>query len=113
MTLTTEQLGDVPDMSPATLDEVLAPDAFGAFAALGASEEEFIQAGNVWEAGPACADFIQANGSDPWVLEYREGGRLFRAEGHVTLRQVRQAFQSYLSEGPQWRTAHTWSEVTL
>jgi hypothetical protein len=51
--------------------------------------------------------------SDPWVLEYREDGRQFRAEGQVTLEQVRQAFQSYLAGGSEWRAGFTWGEMTL
>ncbi|MEV6923015.1 hypothetical protein AB0M46_00675 [Dactylosporangium sp. NPDC051485] len=113
MTLTTEDLGDVPDVNAATLDELLASDAFGKFAALSASDEEFIQASNEWEPGAACAAFMQAHGSDPWVMEYRERGQQFRAEGQVTLEQVRQAFQSYLLGGSEWRTAFAWSEIAL
>ncbi|GIJ50955.1 hypothetical protein Val02_78410 [Virgisporangium aliadipatigenens] len=113
MTLTTEDLGAVPDVNAATLDELLVSDAFGKFAILSASDEEFIQAGNEWEPGEACATFMQARGSDPWVLEYRERGQQFRADGQVTLEQVRQAFQSYLARGSEWYTALAWSEVPL
>ncbi|MEV8516330.1 hypothetical protein [Dactylosporangium sp. NPDC051484] len=113
MTLTTEVLNDVPDVNAATLDELLASDAFGKFAILSASDEEFIQAGNEWEPGAACVAFIQTHGSDPWMLEYRERGQQFRAEGQVTLEQVRQAFQSYLSGGSEWRTALAWREISL
>jgi hypothetical protein len=107
MTLTTEDLDEVPDVNAATLDELLASDAFGKFTILSATDEEFIQAGCEWEPGPACAAFMQTTGSDPWALEYRERGRQFRADG-----QVRQAFQSYLAGGSQWRTAFAWTELT-
>ena len=112
MMLTTEELSDVPDVNAATLDEMLASEAFGKFAILSASDEEFIQVGNEWEPGVTCAAFMQTHGSDPWVLEYRERGQQFRADGQVTLEQVRQAFQSYLVGGSEWRTALAWSELT-
>ena len=51
--------------------------------------------------------------SDPWMLEYHEDGHLFRAAGHVTLDRARQAFQSYLAGGPEWRTGFEWREVVL
>jgi hypothetical protein len=65
----------------AMLDEVLASDGFGKFAVLSASEEVFIQAANDWEPADAWRAFLAAHDSDPWVLEYREGGRQFRAVG--------------------------------
>jgi hypothetical protein len=110
MTLTTEELGDVPDVDAAGLDEVLEPDGFGKFAILSASEA-FIQAGNDWQPGAACETFMDAHDSDPWLLEYREGGRQFRAAGHVTLEQVRHAFQSYLVGGSEWRSGFAWSAL--
>ncbi len=97
MTLTTENLCDVIGVELAVLDELLASDAFGKFAVLSASDQEF----------------IQAHGSDPWVLEYHEHGQRFRVEDQVTLEQVRQAFRSYLTGGSEWRTAFNWNEMTL
>jgi hypothetical protein len=108
MILTTEELGDTPDVSAATLDELLESDAFGKFAVLSASDKEFIQTANEWEPGPACAAFLRTHGSDPWVLEYRADGQQFRAEGQVTLEQVRRAFRSYLEGRSDWRTEFTW-----
>jgi hypothetical protein len=113
MMLTTEELGDVPDVDAATVDDVLATDAFGKFAILRATDEAFIQAGNQWQPGPECQVFLATHDSDPWVLEYREDGRLFRAAGQVTLEQVRQAFRSYLAGGPAWRTEFSWGEFEL
>ncbi len=113
MTLTTENLGEAIDVTPAMLDEVLTSDAFGKFAVLSASDEEFIQAGNGWKPDAASANFVQTHNSDPWVLEYRDRGQQFRAEGQVTLEQVRQAFRSYLTGGSEWRTALAWREMTL
>jgi hypothetical protein len=108
MWLTTEEMGDVPDVDAATLDEVLSDEAFGKFAILSKSDAEFIQTGCDWQPDKATKAFLAANGSDPWVLEYREGGRQFGVEGHVTLEQVRQAFQSYLAGGSEWRTGFAW-----
>jgi hypothetical protein len=88
MMLTTDDLGDVPDVDAATLDEVLASDGFGKFAVLSASGEAFIQAGNDWQPGEALRAFMAAHDSDPWVLEYCEGGRQLRPVGQVTLEQV-------------------------
>ncbi|HEX4612728.1 MAG TPA: hypothetical protein VH092_31325 [Urbifossiella sp.] len=113
MKLTTDKLGEVPEVDAAVLDEVLASDGFGNFAALSASDEEFIQAGNEWQPGAECEAFLAAHGSDPWVLEYHEDGRFHRAAGHVTLDQVRQAFRSYLAGGSEWRIGFWWTEVVL
>jgi hypothetical protein len=113
MTLTTEEMGDVPDVDTAAMDEVLATDAFGKFAILSASDEAFIQAGNDWQPGPECAAFMDSHDSDPWVLEYREGGRQFRSSAPATLDQVRSAFASYLAGGSEWRTGAVWSELRL
>ncbi len=113
MTLSTEELGNAPEVSAATLDELLTSDAFGKFAILSASDEQFIQAGNDWQPGAACAAFMATHDSDPWVLEYREDERQFRAEGRVTLEQVRQAFRSYLAGGSEWRAGLAWGEMTL
>ncbi len=113
MKLTTDKLGDVPEIDAAKLDEVLASDGFGGFAILSASGEEFVQAGDEWQPGAECEAFLAAHGSDPWMLEYREDGRLFRAAGHVTVDRVRQAFRSYLAGGSEWRTGFAWREVVL
>lgn len=111
MTLTTEELGDVPAVDAVQLDGLLAPDAFGKFAILNKSAKAFIQAGNDWRPDAACKAFMDAHESDPWVLEYRERGRQFRAAGRVTLDQVRAAFRSYLAGGTEWRTDFAWGEL--
>ena len=108
MILTTEDMGDVSDVDAAKLDEVLVSDAFGKFAILNKSDEEFIQAGCDWQPDEATKAFLAATGSDPWALEYREGGRQFGVEGHVTLDQVQRAFQSYLAGGSEWRSGFVW-----
>jgi hypothetical protein len=113
MKLTTEDMGDVPDVDAATLDEVPASDGFGKFAILSASGEAFIQAGNDWQPDEACRAFLAAHDSDPWVLEYRERGRQFRAAGQVTLEQVRQAFHSYRVGSLEWRAGFAWRKLVL
>jgi hypothetical protein len=113
MTLTTEDMGDMPEIDATAMDELLASDGFGKFAVLSASDEAFIQAGNDWQPGAACEAFMDDHDSDPWVLEYREGGRQFQADGHVSLDQVRQAFRSYLAGGSEWRTGFQWGELKL
>jgi len=112
MTLTTEELGDVAAVTATALDEVLSGDAFGKFAILTASEGVFLQAGNEWNPGEECRRFLEQHRSDPWVLEHREGGKLYRAAGHVTLDQVRQVFLRYLGGG-DWRSEFVWQELRL
>ena len=113
MTLTTEEFGDVPDVSAADIDEILPADAFGKFVILAASEESFIQAGCDWRPTQECQAYLARHDSDPWLLEYRDGesGRQFRAAGHVTLDEVRRAFLSYLAGGGEWRQALQWEQV--
>jgi hypothetical protein len=111
MTLTTEELGEIPKIGAARLQALLTDDAFGKFAVLSASDDLFMQAGNDWQPGKACAAFLRAHDSDPWVLEYREGSDHFRAVGHVTLAQIREAFASYLAGNEKWRSAFEWTAV--
>jgi hypothetical protein len=113
MTLTTEDMGDLPDVDAAAMAEVLAADAFGTFAILRASDESYIQAGCDWQPGPEYEAFLDAHGSDPWVLEYREGGRQYRAAAPVTLDQVESAFRSYLAGGLEWRSGFAWGMLEL
>jgi hypothetical protein len=113
MWLTTEETGDTAGVTAADIDRILSADGFGKFAVLSASESSFIQAGSDWQPGEECQAFLRGHGSDPWLLEYREGesGRQYRATGYVTLDQVRQAFQSYLSGSRAWREMFDWCEI--
>jgi hypothetical protein len=113
MTLTTEDGGDILGVDSSTMDEVLRSDAFGKFVVLAASDEDFIQAANDWEPSEEYRAFLRDHESDPWLVEYRESGRLFRAAGRVTLQQVRNAFQRYLSGALEWRAAFAWAELRL
>ena len=113
MTLTTEELGEMPDVDAATVDEMLSSDAFGKFAILSASEREFIQAGNDWQPGEACEAFMDEHDSDPWMLEYSKGKKQYRAKVHVTLEQVRWAFRSYFDGRSDWRTGFVWGEIEV
>ena len=112
MILTTEELGDIPDVSAADIDQILSADSFGKFVILSASEASFIQAGSDWQPTPECQAFLAKHDSDPWLLEYRDeqSGRQFRAARHVTLDEVRRAFLSYLGGGG-WRRAFEWKQV--
>ncbi len=110
MPLTTEELGDVVDVTATALDEVLGGDAFGKFAILTASEGILLQSGNDWNPGEECRRFLEQQRSDPWVLEHGEGGILHRANGQVTIDEVRAAFQSYLIGDDVWRQRYDWTE---
>jgi hypothetical protein len=113
MWLTTEETGDTLDVVAADIDRILPADGFGKFAVLCESEESFIQAGSDWQPSESCRAFSREHGSDPWLLEYRDGrtGRQFRAAGHVTLNQVHQAFLSYLSGSQAWRELYDWQDL--
>lgn len=113
MILTTEDMGDFPDVDATTLDDVLTSDAFGKFAILSTSADNYIQAGNDWQPGPECKEFMYAHDSDPWVLEYREGTRQFRAASQVTLHQVHHAFRSYLDGQREWQAEFEWTILEL
>jgi hypothetical protein len=80
------------------------------FAILSRNDEEFVQVGNDWQPGEECSRFLREHGSDPWVLEYRQAGKLYRSDGRVTLDQVQRAFQSYLAGDDGWRYAFAWTE---
>ena len=94
-------------------EEILPADSFGKFVTLSASEDSFIQAGCDWEPTPECRAFLEKHDSDPWLMEYRDGGsgRQFRAARHVTLDEARRAFLSYLAGGADWRQAFEWEQV--
>jgi hypothetical protein len=111
MTLTTEEMGDEKAVNAVRLDEVLSSDAFGKYAILSKSGKTFIQAGNDWQPGKKCKAFMDAHDSDPWVLEYRERSRQFRAAVWVTLDQVQAAFRSYLAGDSEWRARFVWAEI--
>jgi hypothetical protein len=115
MWLTTEEAGDVPEVTAEDIERILPDDAFGKFVILSASETSFIKAGCDWRPGQWCQTLLREDEADPWLLEYRDGesGRQYRAVGHVTLDQVRQAFLSYLSGGRAWREMFDWREVRL
>jgi hypothetical protein len=115
MWLTTEETGDTPEVTAADIDRILTGDGFGKFAVLSASESSFIQAGNDWQPGEECQAFLRGHGSDPWLLECRDGasGRQYRVTGHVTLDQVRLAFLSYLSGTRAWQELFDWCEIDV
>jgi len=111
--LTTEDFGDTPDVTEEQIDRIMLEDAFGKFAVLSESETSFIQAGNDWQPSDECESFVKSRGSDPWLLEYRDGptARQLRARGHVTLEEVRQVFVLYLGGDQSWRAMFDWREI--
>lgn len=114
MNLTTEELGEFPDITVEEVKQILEEESFGKFAVLSASEEAFIQTACDWSPSKACAAFVKRYGSDPWILEYRDAvsRQQFRTTGQLTLNQVKQAFVAYLQGGSQWQSAHHWVEIT-
>ncbi len=111
--LTTEEQGDVNDVTEPVLRRILDEDAFGKFAILSRSAKEFMQAACEWDPSPECAAFLEQHGSDPWVLEYRDPAtrKQFRAEGQLTLGQVRDAFIAYLNNETTWHARFSWVPV--
>ena len=108
MTLKTDDQGEIPDVDAATLDGVLAADAFGTFAVLFVSETEFMQAGRDCGPNEQCQMFLQTHGSDPWLLEYREGDQHYGVAGWVSLARVREVFRAYLCSADGWRSVFEW-----
>jgi len=115
MWLTTEELGDIPDVTAADIQEILPSDTFGKFVVLSAGEDSFIQVASDWQPTPECAAYLREHDSDPWVLEYRDGttGRQYAATRYATLNEVRDAFVSYLAGDEAWRSMFSWKELQL
>ncbi len=65
MCLTTEEQGDIRDVTEASMLDVLADDSFGKFAVLSRSDETFIQPGCEWSPSDDCAAFLKLHDSDP------------------------------------------------
>ena len=83
MWLTTEELGDVPDVTAADIEQILPQDAFGKFAILSASEDSFIQAGNDWRPTAECRAYLQQHGAVARLRSVRPASRL-TASGTLT-----------------------------
>ena len=107
-----ENFPELHDVDAQTIAETLDSDCFGKFAILSRSEEDFIQAGSNWSPTDECRQFLKDNGSDPWILEYRDpsAGRILRASGDVTLEQVKQAFLAYHRGASDWKSNFRWEE---
>lgn len=58
MWLTTEEAGDVPEVTAEDIERILPDDAFGKFVILSASETSFIKAGCDWRPGQWCQTFF-------------------------------------------------------
>ncbi|MBX7223705.1 MAG: hypothetical protein K1Y36_27570 [Blastocatellia bacterium] len=115
MWLTTEEFGDLPEVEPETLAQILLEDGFGKFAILNAAEDIYLQAGNCWSPDDVCTEFLKRWGSDPWILEYHDGptGKHFQALGHFPLPVVVEVFLSYLSGNQSWRENREWQEIKV
>jgi hypothetical protein len=113
MRLITDDLLEIDKVTASQIEQVLGDDAFGKFVILEGSKGSFIQAACVWEPGQESQQFLKETGSDPFRLEYREeeSGRLFAADGNLTLAQVTRAFVEYLNGQTEWRDRFTWREV--
>jgi hypothetical protein len=113
MRLVTDDLPEIDGVTAAQIEQVLSDEAFGNFAVLEAADGTFIQTACMWEPGEETRAFLEATGSDPFRLEYRDEatGRIYAAEGLLTLAQVTQAFIEYLNGQEDWLTRFTWSEV--
>lgn len=73
-----EEFGNIRDVTDENIHRILPVDGFGKFAALLVSKDSFIQVSNDWQPGPECEAFVRVRGSDPWLLEYRDGGQAKR-----------------------------------
>jgi hypothetical protein len=110
MNLSMEESGVIDPITSDSLREALGDDSFGKFAILSRSEDDFIQAGNNWDPSEECGRFLKETGSDPWILEYREGQKVRRARGNRTLDEVIAVFIEYLEGKEEWRTRFWWVE---
>jgi hypothetical protein len=110
--LTTEELGEFPDVTAEQIEETLDDDCFGKFAVLSRSDNDFVQAGNLWSPSEECAEFLKLHGSDPWVLQYRDSltGLLREAQGDLTMDQVKLVFLGYLRDDVDWRANFKWGD---
>ena len=72
MWLTTEELGEFPEVRADQIASILEDDSFGSFVTLSESDNGFIQAANNWSPDDACEAFVARYDSDPWILEYRD-----------------------------------------
>ena len=115
MQLSTEERGEIDDVTAAQLAAILDEDAFGSFVILAESDRGFIQAANNWSPGDACEAFIARHRSDPWILEYRDAAsaKHFQVSRDVTLDEVKRAFLEYLRGAPGWRSGFQWSQIDV
>ena len=115
MWLTTEELGEFPEVRADQIASILEDDSFGSFVTLSESDNGFIQAANNWSADDACETFIATHDSDPWILEYRDAasGKQFQVTRNVTLAELKDAFLVYLRGGFEWRTRFQWNEIDV
>jgi hypothetical protein len=116
----------LPDMENVTedfIERAFADASIGKFAHLSIADDVFIQAGSkgtpsncVPPDDPLTKEhwaFICTTGSEPWILEYVDGiaRKEYRAQGYLTLEQVKTAFIAYLRSDGDWRQDHAWEEL--
>ena len=115
MHLTTEDLGEIANVTADQLTAILDDDAFGGFVVLAESDDGFIQAANNWTPDDDCEAFIEQHESDPWTLEYRDAAtaKHLQVSRNVTLLEVKNAFLEYLRGSPEWRARFEWNEIDV
>jgi hypothetical protein len=113
MQLTTEDLDPIGKVTQEVLREILESEVFGKLAILADSPTSYMQAACDWQPTDECAQFVKQYGSDPWILEYRDGqtDAHFRANGYRTLNGVIEAFSRHLARDATWRSNIDWQIV--
>lgn len=99
MQLAPEDLDPIGKVTQEALREILEWEVFGKFAILADSPTSYMQAACDWQPTDEGAQFVKPYGSDPWILEYREGqtDTHFRANGYRTRNGVIEPFSRYLA----------------
>jgi hypothetical protein len=118
-----QSLPDIENVSEGFIERAFDDGSIGQFAHLCISDDVFIQAGSrgtpsncVPSDDPLVKEhwaFIRRTGSEPWILEFVDGvaRKEYRAQGDLTLEQVKTAFIEYLWSDGEWRQGHAWEEL--
>ena len=123
MRFSCQHVPEMDDVSEDVIERAFDQKALGGFAQLWISDDVFLQArcrGRPSKCVPPddplvkeLWTFIKETGSEPWKLEYIDGAerKEYKAQGDLTLEQVRIAFADFLRSGGHWRQDHAWEEV--